>query len=596
MANPHDARVHRDLVQADALRRGGRLPEAEKAVRAILRKEPRSPLAWLVLAKVHAARGEFAAAEQAYGRSIAIDADAFEARVNLGVLLGQRGAAEEAAVQLRAALRHDPNHPLVLRNLGGVLRSTGELDEALQLLERSLSLDPNDAGVHSNLGLVCSSLGLHARALPHLERAVALAPAELSYYDNLLMLMHYSSECDCDTIFAAHRRYGEVAAQLARPLSPQARRPLDGRKLRVGFVSADLRKHSVAFFLEPLLEHLDRERFELHAYSASRVSDEVTARLRPHFSTFTEAAGLDDDALAAQLRRDALDVLVDLGGHTQGNRLGAFARKPTPVQLTYLGYPNTTGLASIDFRLTDAWADPGPADDALHTERLLRLESGFLSYRPPAQSPDVAPPPSTTGAAPTFGSFNALAKLSERTLALWSRLLAETPEARLLLKESFLSRPATRRLVEQRLVGHGIALDRVVLLGHVAALDGHLAAYGQVDVALDSFPYNGTTTTCDALWMGVPVVTLAGDAHVSRVGVSLLSRLGLSEHIALSDDDYVQKARDLLRDTPRRVDLRASARERLLRSGITDGARVTRAFEAALLAAFEAGAVVPSKP
>jgi protein O-GlcNAc transferase len=590
MARPLDPRMQRELVQADEARRAGRLAEAERAVRALLKREPRSALVWTVLAKTLAAKGDPEGSEAAYLRAVALDPDALEVRVNLGVSLAGRGAAQEAVGHLRAAARLAPTHALVLRNLGGVLRATGALEEAVGVLARAIALDASDPGAYTNLGLALSALGRHAEALPPLERAVAMAPHEPLYHDNLLMLMHYDDRCSPDAIAAAHRRYGAMVEARTPRLPPVVPAPLAGRPLRVGFVSADLRHHSVAFFLEPLLAYAGSASTELFAYSASRVTDDVTARIRPYFQGFREIAALDDATAAARIREDAIDVLVDLGGHTQGNRLGVFARRPAPLQMTYLGYPDTTGLTTIDHRITDAWSDPPGRADAWHTERLIRLESGFLCYRPPEGSPEVAPPPSTLGHPPTFGSFNALAKLSERTLALWARLLRETPEARLLVKQSFLSDADSRAAFERRLAQHGVPRERVVLLGHVAGLDAHLAAYAQVDVALDSFPYHGTTTTCDALWMGVPVVTLAGDAHVSRVGVSLLARLGAGAQIAADDDTYVACAQALLRDEARRVSMRARARAQLAEAGIVGSDAVARAFFAALHAAWEAAA------
>jgi protein O-GlcNAc transferase len=588
MARPLDARAQRELVQADEARRAGRLAEAERAVRGLLKREPRSALAWAVLAKTLAAKGDPEGSEAAYLRAVALDPDALEVRVNLGVSLAGRGATAEAVGHLRAAARLAPTHALVLRNLGGVLRTTGALEEAVGVLARALALDASDAGAYTNLGLALSALGRHTEALPHLERAVALSPHEPLYHDNLLMLMHYDDRCSPDAIAAAHRRYGAMVESRTPRLPPVVPAPLAGRPLRVGFVSADLRQHSVAFFLEPLLAYAAHTSTVLLAYSASRGADAVTARIRPYFEEFREIAALDDAAAAARIREDAIDVLVDLGGHTQGNRLGLFARRPAPVQMTYLGYPNTTGLGAIDFRITDAWSDPPGRAESRHTERLIRLESGFLCYRPPESSPEVAPPPSTLGHPPTFGSFNALAKLSEHTLALWGRLLRETPEARLLVKQSFLSDAESRASFERRLAQLGFPRERVVLLGHVAGLDAHLAAYAQVDVALDSFPYHGTTTTCDALWMGVPVVTLAGDAHVSRVGVSLLARMGAHAQIAADDDAYVACAQALLRDESQRVSMRARARAKLAEAGIVGGHVVAQAFFDALRAAWEA--------
>lgn len=590
MAQRAAAQVQNALVQADKLRLAGQLDQAEQQLRELLRKVPKNGRAWLVLAKLLAARRDVAAAEDAYLRALEWGGPTFEARVNLGILLAQRGALPEALEQYRAALKLEPNHALALRNFGGLLRGVGALNEAIEVLGRSLKLAPDDAGAHTNLGLALSSLGHHERAIAHLERAVQLAPQELLYHDNLLLLMHYSSELSRDAIFQAHLRYGRVVEQRTPRLAPAPLQPLEGRKLRVGFVSADFRRHSVAFFLEPLLAAFDRARFSLFAYSDVRQEDEFTQRLRPHFEIYRDVTRADDASLAQQIRADAIDVLVDLAGHTHGNRLAMFAHKPAPVQLTYLGYPNTSGLSAIDYRISDAWADPEGAHDAIHSERLLRLESGFLCYRPPTPSPEPSAPPSSTGNKLTFGSFNALAKISDRTLSLWSQLLGEVPAAQLLIKHGFLTHAESRRSFEQRLTEHGFDLSRVLLQGHIAELHGHLAAYAQVDVALDSFPYHGTTTTCDALWMGVPVISLAGDSHVSRVGVSLLSRVGLPALIADSADDYVAKARDLARDTARLCVLRSELRPRMERAGLTDAVPVTRALERALVDVFAGAA------
>jgi FkbM family methyltransferase len=587
MAHKSRGQARSALVRADKLRTEGRLDEAERMLRELLKSSPRQEGAWLSLAKLLATRGDFPAAERAYNELLAIDPGAFDARVNLGLLLSQRGALPEALAEYEQALKTKPDHALALRNYGGLLRGSGALDQAVQVLTRALALSPDDAAAHTNLGLALSAQGEQRRALVHLERAVALAPREALYHDNLLMLMHYASDLGREAIFAAHQRYGVMASELyprlpSRPLGPAQHR------LRLGYVSADFRRHSVAFFLEPLLAAHDRTRFELFAYNNAHKSDEVTVRLKQSFDHFREVATLSDAALAALIQRDQIDVLVDLSGHTHGNRLSVFARKPAPLQVTYLGYPDTTGLSAIDYRITDAWADPEPSADAFHSERLLRLPSGFLRYQPPRESPEPVPPPSAEGRPPTFGSFNALAKISDQTLSMWRTLLSEAPEARLLIKQGFLSHDASRKSFEQRLSAHGIDLARVVLRGHAPDLRAHLAAYGEVDVALDTFPYHGTTTTCDALFMGVPVISLVSETHVSRVGLSLLSRIGLGELAADTPAGYVQKARDLLRDEVRRKELRGALRSRLAASGVTEGDQVTRAFEHALREAFAA--------
>ena len=574
------------LLRAERLRAEGKLAEAERLVREQLRKQPKSASAWLLLAKTLTGRGQLEEAEGAYQALLAHEPQSFEARVNLGVLLGQRGATQEALAQSRAALELKPNHPLALRNYGGLLRGAAALDEAVRVLTRALALVPDDAAAHSNLGLAQSALGQHEQALGHLLRAVELEPDSLLYQDNLLLLLHYTS-AGPQLIAAQHRRYGERLAARIAPLPPLPRAQ-PAQRLRVGLVSADFRRHSVAFFLEPLLVHRDRKLFELFAYSSVRRDDEVTSRLRAEVDLWRDVAQLDDPALARQIQQDGIDLLVDLSGHTAGNRLGVFAYRPAAIQLSYLGYPNTTGLQTMDFRLTDGWADPEGTSEALHSERLLRMDGGFLCYRAPESSPPLSPPPSSLGAPPTFGSFNALAKLSDQTLALWAGLLRATPEARLLIKQGFLSHPDSRRSFELRLAAHGIDLGRVELQGHLAELHEHLAAYQRVDVALDPFPYHGTTTTCDALHMGVPVVSLAGAAHVSRVGVSLLSRVGLSDLVADTPEQYVQLASALIRDVARRSELRQKLRA-LIASDLGNGAQVARSFERALQKAAELG-------
>ena len=569
------------------LQKSGDLARAEAAARGLLREDPNDAETSMLLAGLLRDRGDLVGAEKFYRRVLELVPSNFDARLELGLVLFQRGVPEEAVVHFREAVLLRPKSAIALRNYGALLRIGQRVGEAIEVLERALEQAPHDAATHTYLGSALSLRREPVRAMVHLRKAVEYAPEDLAFHDNLLLLSHYQNLQTREQLAELHRAYGLVVEagtkRTSLPIGPRS----PERRLRIGYVSADFVLHSVAFFLEPLLEHRDRTQFEAYVYSNARKLDAVSTRLQGFVDGWRDVNSLSDDDAAALIRADEIDVLIDLSGHTNGNRLAVFARKPAPVQITYLGYPNTTGLSCIDYRLTDAECDPPGSTESLHTERLLRLDTGFLCYGPPTFAPEVSVPPSSTGRPPTFGSFNALNKLSDETLALWARLLRETPEARLLLKHSFLGQPESKARFEALLQAHGLPLERVELLGHVPALSGHLSAYGAVDVALDSFPYHGTTTTCEALYMGVPVVSLAGDTHVSRVGVSLLKRAGLSDLVATDHDAYVRIAQDLLRDEARRVALRATMRERLRGGGLTDAPRVTRAFEDALRYAYE---------
>ena len=350
-------------------------------------------------------------------------------------------------------------------------------------------------------------------------------------------------------------------------------------RCRVGLLSADLRRHSAAYFVEPLLEHLDRERFELVVYSASPKRDEVTRRLEAYPAAWRWVADLDAAGLDAAIRADDLDVLVELSGLTVGQRLDGLVRRPARVQATYLGYPNTTGCRFIDARFVDSLTDP-PGAEALHVERLERLESCFLCFKPGPETPAVRP---RDPASPlTFGCFGAVSKYNESTLYAWARVLAAVPGSRLLLKARGLREERARDDVRQRLRMYGVAPDRVDIRGPLDDTTEHLAAYHDVDLALDTFPYHGTTTTCEAMLMGVPTVTRVGDRHAARVGLSLNSAVGLRDLCADDEGGYVAAAIALAQDRARLADLRGTLRDRLLASPLGDGPGFGRRFGAAL--------------
>jgi predicted O-linked N-acetylglucosamine transferase (SPINDLY family) len=392
----------------------------------------------------------------------------------------------------------------------------------------------------------------------------------------LLLTFNYDPATSAQECFEEHCRWGDRLLASVPPLAPPVHSP--GRRLRVGYVSSDFWQHPVVSFIEPVLAAHDRERFEIFCYADVLRPDAVTARLQSLDVTWRDIRGISDAAAVDIIRRDSVDILVDLGGHTDRSRMALFARKPAPVQFTYLGYPNTTGLRSIDYRLTDAIADPLGASDALHVEKLVRLPSGFLQYRPPADSPE---PTIGNSGGITFASFNNLAKLTPQAIELWSNVLRAVPGSTLLMKNMSLCDAGVADMIAGKFARHGIERGRLQLRAILPTLWDHLKLYNSADIALDTFPYNGTTTTCEALWMGVPVVTLRGNVHAARVSASILHRVGLDELVADSASQYLRIAIDLANDTARRQRLHMELRPRMTNSPLMHPTQVTREIEAA---------------
>ncbi len=525
------------------------------------------------------ALGHLDPALDAFRRAVAIDPKHAKAHNNVGMALHVQGRAPEAVEAYARAAALDPRLAAAHNNLGLLLTERGALADAVAALRRTLALVPQDSRVHSNLGNALLALGQRDEAMAAYDKAVALEPMSPAA-SNRLLALHYRSDVTPGELRAEHDRWG---ARYARPPQPAFANERDpDRRLRIGFVSPDFRDHPVPFFLEPLLRARDPSAMEVFCYAEVAAPDAVTARLQGLCDHWRSTVGLSDQGLAEAVRADRIDVLIDLAGHTNRGRITAFALGCAPVQATWLGYPDTTGLPAMDYRIVDPVTDPPGIAEAWSSEALVRLEGGFLCYGPPAGAPVVEPPPSLAGAAPTFGSFNNPAKLSEATLDAWAALLKAVPAACLVLKASSFTDAEARRLMTERFTGRGIDPARLDLRSYLDDGAEHLAAYGAVDVALDPFPYNGTTTTCEALWMGVPVVTLSGDRHAGRVGVSLLSRVGLAALIADTPDRYVEIAASLIADTARLADLRQSLRERLRASPLCVAPAFAHAFETGL--------------
>ena len=537
--------------------------EAQAKARAATALEPANAAAWRNLGIALAARGRIDEALAAYGHA----GDDIETRIVTGAALSQAHRYAQAAALLGQATQDAPGRFDAWLNLGVAEAGRGRYAAARDAFAQARAIEPHSGKALANLANAELYCGDAAAARPLYAAARAAAPDDPVAASTALYAANYDDALDAASVFEAHRAWGST-----QPTVPRPKYRGGERRIRVGYVSGDFNHHSCAFVLDAMLPHHDRSAFEIHAYSNTVREDAVTQRLRASIDKWHHIVGIGDDALATQVAADGIDVLVDLSGHTQGNRMGLFARRPAPVQATWLGYPATTGLPAMDARLVDAVSDP---DDGSCVERVVRLPGGFLAFTPPP-----GPAPSREAGPPTFGSFNNVAKLGPRTVACWAALLREVPDARLLLKGLSFEDPGIVARYRSLFAAHGIAPERLDLIGWVAGSGGHLPLYARIDVALDPFPYNGTLTTLEALWMGVPVVTLRGDRHAARVGASILTHLGRSDLVVADEAAYVKRAADLVRAKTDRASLRAA----LAASPLMDGARLARELEAAYTA------------
>ncbi len=528
------------------------------------------------------AMGQLQEAAQCYRRAAVLDPKLADPLYNLGNAQRQLGQFGEGIENIERALSLDNGRADWHCNLGELLVYRLQLDEAVRCYDRALEIDPRNALAHAGRAEALQELGRAQDAESDIRRAMELQPGNERVHSHWLLSLLYRRGEEGEAMLEEHRSW---AKRHARGIGWQAARAAHetgaDRRLNIGYVSADFKRHSVASFVESVLAAHDRSRFKVFCYSNVALPDAVTQRIHKLCEEWRDISRVNDDGVAERVRADRIDILVDLAGHTGGGRMLLFARKPAPVQVTWLGYPNTTGLAAMDYRLTDSIADPEGATERFHVEKLVRLANGFLCYRPPSDSPQVGELPSLRAGHVTFGCFNHLPKLTPEMIALWARLLGALPGARLLLKSFGLAAQSARRALRARFAQHGIGAERLELCGPVDALAGHLGRYNEVDIALDVFPYNGTTTTCEALWMGVPVVSLAGRTHASRVGASLLHCVGLSEFVAQTPDQYLDLAAGLARDPARLAALRAGLRERMRASPLLDAQGFTRDLEAA---------------
>lgn len=584
-SRPDDAELHNTLAMI--LASGGKPGQAAEVLERTVGLHGTYLPALMNLAHMRLLAGEAGRAEECYRRAAAIAPDDPGPACGLADVLVRAGRGAEAAELMRTVLGRDPRHKPAMVRLVHALYFVGDADarEMEEWCRRAMAADPADPEPPIDLAMLLLKTGRANEAADVLRAVARRVPGHIRALDWLAHVLNYAEDAGEREVLEAHAAYGRALSATVRPLAPPPNPRDPARRLRVGYLSSDLRGHSVAAFLEPLLEQHDRGAFEVYCYSGTVAPDETTRRLAGYPLAWRETAGLDDRRLAERVREDGIDILVELNGHTAGERLAVMAMRPAPVQATFIGYPNTTGVAGVGYRLVDAITDPPELGaDARCVERLARIPGCFLCYRPPPREddPGVGPPPARAGAPVTFGSFNIVSKIGPGTGALWAEVLRRAPGSRLVLKSINLGPESVRRLTLDRLAACGIDPARVELRGGDLRRRDHLAAYGGIDIALDTFPYHGTTTTCEALWMGVPVVTLAGRVHASRVGVSLLTAVGVPELIAADRDGYVRLAVELAGDPARLARLRAELRERVRSSILCDSPGYARRVEGVL--------------
>lgn len=571
------------VLQAEALLAQGKADEALAIAQRLITKGQGDPGLNSLMASILLRMGRYDQAEFYARRADAAAPNQSPLLTNLAIILIARREPVEAMATLRKAVAANPNDAAATLALANALMDAHDAPAAAELLRATLERT-RDAQLSISYAGALLTMGRIDEVVEFTRLAIKEHPDEPALTAGLPLALTYKYGADPDELGRAHRAFGDLMRRLRPTIAlphTNTNTKDPSRRLRIGIVSPDLRQHSVSFFIEPFFQLHDRAAFELFAYSRTRDPDRVSDRLKAHAAHWVEIANLTDLQIAQRIHADKIDIAIDLAGHTLGNSLPAFALRPASVQVTYCGYPDTTGLTEIDYRIVDSLTDPRtPEVDARATERLLRLDPCFLCYRPLENAP--APTRDAAFPGPVFGSFNAARKINPRLVALWSRLMQAVPNSRIILKSfDFAAKGAIDRITAD-FNANGISTERLTFMTATPSLADHLALYSRMDVALDAFPYHGTTTTCEALWMGVPVVSLAGNTHAGRVGVSLLTNAGAPELIAATEDDYVRLAIALVNDPARLAEYRRTLRDKLAASPLRDAPAFAARFGAAL--------------
>jgi predicted O-linked N-acetylglucosamine transferase (SPINDLY family) len=570
--------IRRLVRTAQEYHRTGRLPQAASVYRQVLRLSPGEPDALHGLGMIARREGRSELAIELVQKALQFRPSSPAFYNTLGSALRDESALDAAVASFLRALELKPDFIEAHANLGNALQAQGRLDAAVESFRRALELRPDFAEVHSNLGNALQAQGKLDAALDSYRRALALRPDFPETRSHVLFLQSHEAAAAPEEVFASHRAFGERYAALQRNW-PTHRNPPDGdRRLKVGFVSGDFRNHPVAYFLEPLWAALNPDRFEILAYSNNPRVDDMTLRLKGHARQWRQVQSMSDAAVAGRIEADCIDILIDLSGHTAHNRLPVFALKPAPLQVSWIGYPGTTGLAAMDYYLADRFLAPPGLLDQQFSEKVVRLPAvSTFSLDRDAPAPNALPALSTGSF--TFGNFSRNVKLGEATISLWSRVLGALPDSRMLL--GGVTDDVLRETLLGRFARHGVDRERLMFCPRVP-LSEYLALHHRVDMVLDTVPYTGGTTSVHAVWMGVPVMTLAGRTIGSRQTLAVLNHIGLAEFAVESEAQFVTEVAAWTRRLPELASIRAGLRNRILASPISRPEAVASGVEAAL--------------
>ena len=566
--------------RGNALEELGRLAEALENYDKAIELKPKLVEAYSNRGNVLQKLGQLAEAVKSCNKAIGIRPNLAEAYNNRGIALQKLGQLKKGIESYDRVIELKPDYAEAYYNRGNALQELGQLAEAVKSYDKAIGIRPNLAEAYSNRGKALLGLGQLDDAVESYEKAIELKPDYAAFYSSLLFALNYSTSHSPDHYSALARRFNETFAKKVRSRFSGYRCLPRPERLSVGIVSGDLRNHPVGYFLESVLSCIDPAVMELIAYPTNPKTDDLSERIKPFFSAWKPIYGLSDEAAANQIYADGIHVLLDLSGHTAHNRLPVFCWKPSPVQASWLGYCATTGLSEMDYLLGDPYVTP-PEDDGNFAEKVWRLPDLYVCFTPPDVNVAITEPPALKRGYVTFGSFNNLTKVNNKVLALWAKTLQAIPNSRLLLKAKQLDDVFVREIVIQQFAAHKIHAHRIIFRGKVAR-EKHFKAYNEVDIALDPFPYSGVTTSFEGLWMGVPVLTLAGDRFVSRQGVGILMNAGLPDWIAANEDEYLAKAIAFASDLDKLAVLRAGLRAQVLASRLFDARRFAGNFQDAL--------------
>jgi predicted O-linked N-acetylglucosamine transferase (SPINDLY family) len=521
------------MTQAIQYHQNGDYDHANQLYQKILISDPQNADALHYSGVIAMQHGKMERAIQLITRAIEICPDISGFHSNLALAYKDNDQLDSALDHYKKAVDLNPNNPVIYFNLGALYQNCSQYENAQIAYEKSLKMNPNQPLLYHNLGHLFLKMGYVQNAITSAKKAMALSPYDPEIQSNYLFALNYSIKHSPENIINEHLKWGQkYQCSIKSDIHKSSR-------IHVGYVSPDFRDHSVSKFIQAILKHHDTKYFNIYCYSNVKKPDHVTNALIETDVKWRDIYYQDDQAVCDQIKSDGIHILVDLAGHSSNNRLMVFAKKPAPIQVSYLGYPNTTGLSQIDYRFVDQHSDPDLSRFS-GSEHRMYLPYGFLCYSPSPHSPLITK--KSFSKHTVFGSFNNLPKINQHVIVLWSKILKAVPDSRLLLKTHGFKVNRIKEEYLNNFKGQGIDPSRIQLLASVKKEKDHLSLYDEIDIALDTFPYNGTTTTCEALWMGVPVITLSGEIHAARVGESILNQTGLNVWIAKNETDYIKKA------------------------------------------------------